>query len=245
MLVVNADDFGLCHGVNRGIIAAHENGIVTSTSLMVRWPDAVEAADYARAHAKLGVGLHVDLGEWIYRGGEWAPLYQVVPPDDPPAVAAEVERQLADFRRLVGRDPTHLDSHQHAHREGPLRTIAEKLAGRLGVPLRHVTPGVRYCGDFYGQTAEGEPLPERVSADALIRCVETLGAVTQPRSPEVVELACHPGFDTDGVETVYSAERALEVQALCHPGVRVAVDRLGIHLVKFDEAPLAAAPTKT
>jgi len=43
-LIVNADDFGQSQGVNRGVIAAHEHGIVTSASLMVRWPAAIEAA---------------------------------------------------------------------------------------------------------------------------------------------------------------------------------------------------------
>ena len=47
-LVVNADDFGLSPGVNEGILEAHANGIVTSTSLMVlerASDDAVRAAD--------------------------------------------------------------------------------------------------------------------------------------------------------------------------------------------------------
>ena len=44
ILVVNADDFGQSEGVNRGIIEAHTNGIVTSASLMVRWPAAREAS---------------------------------------------------------------------------------------------------------------------------------------------------------------------------------------------------------
>ena len=39
-LIVNADDFGQSHSVNSGIIAAYEGGIVTSASLMVRWPAA-------------------------------------------------------------------------------------------------------------------------------------------------------------------------------------------------------------
>jgi len=37
-LIVNADDFGQSPGINRGIIKAHADGIVTSVSLMVRWP---------------------------------------------------------------------------------------------------------------------------------------------------------------------------------------------------------------
>jgi len=51
-LIVNADDFGQSTGINRGIIEAHERGVVTSASLMVRWPAAIDAAQYAREHAK-------------------------------------------------------------------------------------------------------------------------------------------------------------------------------------------------
>ena len=60
-LIVNADDFGQSHGINEGIIAAHEKGIVTSASLMVRYPAASEAASYAQKNPRLSVGLHVDL----------------------------------------------------------------------------------------------------------------------------------------------------------------------------------------
>jgi predicted glycoside hydrolase/deacetylase ChbG (UPF0249 family) len=62
-LIVNADDFGLTSGVNAGIARAHEEGILTSASLMVRWPAAAEAAAYAARTPGLSVGLHVDLGE--------------------------------------------------------------------------------------------------------------------------------------------------------------------------------------
>ena len=50
-LIVNADDFGQSAGINEGIIRCHERGIVTSASLMVRWPHAAAAAEYARTLA--------------------------------------------------------------------------------------------------------------------------------------------------------------------------------------------------
>ena len=71
VLVVNADDFGRSPGVNAGIADTHERGIVTSTSLMVRWPAAEQAAAYARQTPTLAVGLHADLGEWARRDGAW------------------------------------------------------------------------------------------------------------------------------------------------------------------------------
>ena len=155
-LIVNADDFGLSFGVNQGIIEAFEHGIVTSTSLMVNWIGAEEAAAYARKHPNLSLGLHLDLGEWAYRDGEWVTLYEEVPLDDATVVADEVARQLASFRFFLGKDPTHIDSHQHVHREEPAQSVVTTIARELSIPLRHFNSSVSYCGNFYGQMAEGE-----------------------------------------------------------------------------------------
>jgi hopanoid biosynthesis associated protein HpnK len=57
-LIVNADDFGLSPEVNAGIIRAHRDGILRSASLMVAEPAARAAADLARDHPALDVGLH-------------------------------------------------------------------------------------------------------------------------------------------------------------------------------------------
>ncbi|MEP6911084.1 MAG: ChbG/HpnK family deacetylase, partial [Actinomycetota bacterium] len=135
-LIVNADDFGRSPGVNDGVIACHENGILTSASLMVRWPAAGEAAAYARASSRLSLGLHVDLSEWTVEDGEWRPLYERVVEDDELAVEAEIRGQLASFRELARRDPTHVDGHQHVQREEPVKSLLIRLAGELGVPLR-------------------------------------------------------------------------------------------------------------
>ena len=55
-LIVNADDFGLSHGVNRGVTQAHAAGIVTSTSLMVYGSAASEAAAYSRRQRNFSTG---------------------------------------------------------------------------------------------------------------------------------------------------------------------------------------------
>ena len=235
-LIVNADDFGLSEGVNRGIIRAHERGILTSASLMVRYPAAAEAARCARAHPRLSVGLHLDLAEWVYRNYEWVPRYQVVPPDDKAALAAEIKRQLDDFRRLVGKAPTHLDSHQHAHRNEPVLTLLTQAAQQLGVPLRSFTPRVQYCGDFYGQTGEGEPYPEGISLEGLLKTIENLPA-------GITELGCHPGED-EHLDSVYRTERMQEVEVLCHPQVRAALESNGITLCSFADLPPLDSPSE-
>ncbi len=226
-LIVNADDFGRSPGVNQGIIEAHERGIVTSASLMVRWPAAAEAAAYSRGHPKLSLGLHIDLGEWVYRDETWVALYEVVPLDDITAVADEVDRQLAAFRALLGKDPTHIDSHQHVHRSEPVHSVLVEIARKLAVPLRQYSPEVRYCGNFYGQTAKGLSLPGVTSVEGLINILSAL-----PQG--VTELGCHPGLGSD-VDSMYRSERVEEVKVLCDPMVQKAIAAEAIGLCSFGD----------
>jgi predicted glycoside hydrolase/deacetylase ChbG (UPF0249 family) len=224
ILIVNADDFGRASGINRGVIRACEQGIVTSASLMVRWPAAEEAAAYARQHSTLDLGLHFDFGEWSYVDGEWQPVYEVVELSDPCAVEREALAQLGKFRRLIGAGPTHLDSHQHVHRHEPARSVLIDLARKLGVPLRH-NCGISYCGEFYGQDADGTSLPERLTVAFLLEILARLAA-----GP--TELCCHPG-DEEALNTMYCRERARELNILCDPAVRMAIAREGITLTSF------------
>jgi predicted glycoside hydrolase/deacetylase ChbG (UPF0249 family) len=224
-LIVTADDFGRSPGINEGVAESHERGIVTSASLMVCFAAAETAASYARAHPHLSVGLHVDLSEWTTRKGEWRPLYERVAEGDERAVAAEIDAQLAAFRELLGRDPTHLDAHQHAHRGEPAKSILLELASKLGVPLRDYNTRIRYSGSFYGQTAQGEPLPEAISVDGLLATLSEL-------PPGTTELGCHPAAVED-FESMYLVERLEEVHTLCDPRIAEALAAAQIKLLSF------------
>ena len=219
-LVVNADDFGRSAGVNEGVLRAHDQGIVTSASLMVRWPTSADAAGQARDRPGFGLGLHLDLGEWLCAGGEWKPVYRVCG-DARDEVEREVAVQLDRFHELVGRSPTHLDSHQHVHLHEPVRSILQLHAEALGIPLRQVTPGFVYRGEFYGQTATGTPYPEGITSQ---RLVELIGGV----GPGVTEIACHPGTREAHPWSVYAVERERELAALCDPVVAAAVASAGV-----------------
>jgi chitin disaccharide deacetylase len=224
-LIVNADDFGRSPGINRGVLECHDHGVVTSASLMTVWPASQEAADAAKARPSLSVGLHFDLGEWFYRNGSWECTYLRAAPDDEEAVEAELRRQLRVFRRLVGRDPSHLDSHQHVHREEPARTVVVRLGEELGVPVRHESLHVEYRGDFFGQSRKGEAMHAALSLDALVRLIDSLPAGR-------TELGCHPGY-ADDLSTAYGRERALEVATLCNRAVRDELSQRAIRLVSF------------
>jgi len=226
-LIVNADDFGQSEGINRGIVQAHDRGIVTSGSLMVRWPAAVAAAAWAREHPRFSVGLHLDFGEWAFRMGEWTPLYHVMDVDDLESVSREVGRQCQMFLELMGRPPTHVDSHQHVHMREPARAIVAERARALGVPLRGCSDTIRYCGSFYGQTGSGDPLLELIRVPALVALLRDL-------SPGTTELGCHPGFGVES-NTMYAREREHEVETLSDPAVRSALDDFGIMLCSFSD----------
>ena len=196
---------------------------------MVRWPAAGAAADYSHRHSELSLGLHVDLAEWTCRGGSWSVLYQVVSADDPAAITRETNAQLERFRDLTGRDPTHIDSHQHIHREEPSHSAIASIARSLGLPLRHYDKGIHYCGNFYGQTPKGSPCPEFLSVESLIEIIRTLPS-------GVSELACHPGLDND-LESMYASERTQEVRTLCDPRVGQAIASEKIRLCSFEDVP--------
>ena len=225
-LIVNADDLGQCEGINRGIVAARVHGIVTSASLMVRWPDAARGAREA-SDAGIGLGLHLDLGEWAFRDGDWVQLYDVVDLQDGSAVRDEIARQLNGFVALVGLPPTHIDSHQHVHQRDSIKPFVMAAAEVLAVPVRGCDPRVRHCGGFYGQTGEGDPLPDQIAVESLLGMLSEL--------PDgVTELGCHPGFDV-ALDTMYRSERVTEVATLCDERVRKAIDAFDIRLCTFED----------
>ncbi|HKC47726.1 MAG TPA: ChbG/HpnK family deacetylase [Gemmatimonadales bacterium] len=215
LLIVNADDFGASPGTNRGILEAHQNGIVTSTSLLVAGTASAGAAELAAGAPELSVGLHADLDGV-----------------DPQQIGDALERQLERFEALMSAAPTHLDTHHDTHRHPRAYPAVVEFARRHGLRLRgHAR--IRVCTKFYGQWG-GETHAEQISVAGLERVLADIEDL-------VTELTCHPGYPDTALRTSYNAERELEVRTLCDPAAREVVARLGFHLTSFHELPGVAA----
>ena len=153
-LVLNADDFGLDPAVNAAIARAHTAGSLTSASLLVTAPHAAAAVAFAKAHPRLGVGIHLCLVQGTATDG--SPL-----PTSPFAlsaqltlsgrrrdfIAAELRAQVERFL-ATGLTPTHLDTHQHTHIDPRVQRIVARLAREHGIafvraPIEPLMPALR------------------------------------------------------------------------------------------------------
>jgi predicted glycoside hydrolase/deacetylase ChbG (UPF0249 family) len=154
-LIVNADDLGWTEGVNRGIAAAHRNGIVTSASLLANGAAFASSVALARSTPGLGVGVHLNLTDGApvaprelvaslvnaageFEGGPEGLLLRIAKRD---VALREVEQEWdaqIEKVREAGIQPTHLDGHKHVHMLPGLLEIALRLAKRHGVGAMRV-----------------------------------------------------------------------------------------------------------
>ena len=151
-LIVNADDFGLTPGVNRGIADLYRAGALSSTTLMANGAAFEDAVSLLKRLPGIGVGCHVVLVDG-------APLslptqiQTLLGPDRRrlrPSLAAfaraallgqldeaEIEREAsAQVTRLLeaGIRPTHLDTHKHTHLFPAVLRPLLRVAERFEIP---------------------------------------------------------------------------------------------------------------
>jgi chitin disaccharide deacetylase len=151
-LVVNADDLGLTMGVNDGIFAAHDRGILTSASLLANAPATIDAIDRARRRPSLGIGAHLTLidgapmlapnrvSTLVEENGRFRATWtsfllaclrgRLALDEAERELGAQIDRIRADGIRL-----THLDAHKHVHAFPPLFAAVVRLAIRFDIPV--------------------------------------------------------------------------------------------------------------
>jgi hopanoid biosynthesis associated protein HpnK len=153
-LIINADDFGLTQGVNRGIVEAHRDGIVTSSTLMANGQAFDDAIQCARSTSRLSVGCHVVLvdGLPVLGGRKTSTLSDAKAGDgrfyeslssmavratlgrvDADEIEAEVTAQIRKLQ-AAGIVVSHLDTHKHTHIFPRVLRPLLRAARACGVP---------------------------------------------------------------------------------------------------------------
>lgn len=247
-LIVNADDFGYSESVSIGIMRAHRDGIVTATTLMTNAPHTAGAATLARATPSLDVGVHLVLtfnrptGDisrcrtLVDEDGKFLRPNELLTRDiDRDDALNECRAQYQKARELLGREPTHLDTHHWVHDHPALEWAVGALAHETGAAARIHSDeqrdrlrarGVR-TPDHFVREFQHEGKVGVDSLLALLARLATQGGVT--------ELMCHPGEPDEGLakRSGYARERATELATLTDPRVRAAVEERGITLATF------------
>ena len=159
LLIINADDFGMCHAINAAILRSLRDGIVCSTTVMAPCPWALHAMQALKNNPEVPFGIHLTVicDPAHYR---WGPLtcrekvpslvdeagyfysYERMPEFLAHVRLGELE---AEFRAQIdtvlatGLRPTHLD--WHSLRGDGMTTIFQlmlRLAKDYGLALRAV-----------------------------------------------------------------------------------------------------------
>ncbi|MFH9611367.1 ChbG/HpnK family deacetylase [Streptomyces sp. NPDC017448] len=235
LLVVNADDYGLSEGISRGILRAHDAGVVTSVSVLAVGPAVARSVAWLRERPALGVGAHLavvgedppllsarEVPTLVGRSGSFRPGWRAFMRA---AVAgrvdmADVEREFrAQLDRLVdgfGLALSHLDTHQHLHLYPPVARIVARLAAERGIGAvrvpRSAAPGPRgWVIRHWSRALTSRLEVAQLAFPQAYGGLDEAGELTLPRLEALVgTLARGPA----GV-----------IEVNCHPGEPTAKDR--------------------
>ena len=264
LLILNADDLAMAHSEDAASLAALDQKIITSATVMVPCPWFPEAAAYAKAHPGADLGLHLTLtSEW--EGFFWGPVaprdkvrslvdangyfYSSVEELVKHAKPKEVEREIrAQIQRAkaMGLEPTHLDSHMHALYAVPeLFKVFQKVARENRLPIR-MARNERDFQKVLSLVAPGDPIPDAIFSptpevpaaawkDYYINVVKNL-------QPGVAEIFVHLAHDDAEMQAVTvnhpdwgSAWRQRDLDAISSPEFRKALDDNHVILIGWKQ----------
>jgi chitin disaccharide deacetylase len=237
-LIINADDFGFTRDVNTGIVEAHRNGVLTSTTLMANGDAFDHAVQLARETPSLDIGCHLVLvqGRSLVTGRE-------LPASPGGVIAALVARHLdvygelrAQVEKILGAGirPTHLDSHKHTHIVPAIFRQIVRLAEEFKIPYVRRLPfariylgsraNIRMTDHFLGYRLTGS-----LTEHSFARALSSLRDGT-------TEFMCHPGYlgpELAAAPTRLKQSRVRELEALTSPRIRDLIASEGIQLLNF------------
>lgn len=221
-LIINADDYGLSQGVCLGILKAHRDGILTSTTCMMNMENIEEYLTWAKGYPDLGLGVHLNITvgkpltkvSFIDEFGNFKSrdTYKNREPIvNQKELYQEWKAQIEKFIQIVGHKPTHLDSHHHVHLLKSNIDVVLKLAHEYNLPIRQDTylqqdfEPVYFEELFYNQDATFEMIDTIIHKDV-----------------EIFELMCHPAMIDWKLYQIssYNLKRAHELEILCSQKIK-------------------------
>ena len=252
-LIFNADDFGYTRDINDGIVQAHREGVLTSTTLMANGREFGHAVTLAHATPSLDIGVHLVLvGGVSVVTGKLLPKSPAYLPGALLTGSVKLESELrAQIEKVIaaGLRPTHLDTHKHTHLLPQVFRAVVRLAAEFEIPYVRLPldPTVRIAGlaptnatSIYKSLARrcsvsftdnflGFHLTGRLTEVALLQALAKLPA-------GVTEFMCHPGLLTEelaAAPTRLKESRQRELEALVSPRVREFIRESAIQLRPF------------
>ena len=213
LVIMTADDLGLCHAANTGVAEAMDRGLVTSASILMPAPWSKEAAVTYRG-GDVGVSLAITAEHELLRfgpithapsllggdGGFASSVTDALDHADLDEVRRECRAQL-ERAILMGFDVTHLASHHSAlvtrpeffdivlelavEYQLPLRLVSGPLASNLGFPARDLA------------REAGVVVPDRFIDTAGVGLRHGLERVLEDLGDGVTEIVVHPASDTE------------------------------------------------
>lgn len=255
-IIINADDFGLCQGVNDAVLKAHTEGILTSTTIMANMPAANQAVEIAKKIPTLGVGVHLNLyegppvskdpcvkcllatdGQFKYSVARLSLLSLAIH-----KFRKAIETELAAQIQWVidkGISPTHLDSHKHIHNFPAIFTIVCKLAKRFDISA------VRHSYEPKQLSRSPWPLP-RQGGKKEARLVRTMARINKIQDTGLLKTdallgIAHTGkMDTNFLKAVTLYNTAATTEIMTHPGYPQGFDKCRTFLIKQRQHELDA-----
>jgi hopanoid biosynthesis associated protein HpnK len=235
-IIVNADDFGLSPGINRGILSGFNDGILTSTTMLANLPAFDDAVDVARDNPDLPVGVHLSLlwgppvtdaakipslvdrsGDLLRSAGQLAARHYTGRLD-----VDEIEREFTNQIRKVkdaGLRPTHVDTHKHIHglplvRRALIKVVREQGIERVRLP--------REQGPLRKRDRTALPWKARVKRrliGSLCRHAEReLHAAGIRTTDHFVGIAHTARLDTAALAGILQSLEEGVTEIMCHPG---------------------------
>ncbi len=261
VLILNADDFGMCHDQNEGVMTGLKEGVFTSSTILVTCPWFEEAADFARNNPDADLGVHLTLtAEWdsykwgpvlgrravpslVDEGGYlWQTVAQVYEHARLDQAEAELREQI-EKALAAGIDVTHLDSHMGTLQlRADYHEIYARLAAEYRVPIRLASRrrmGSEGMGAILAQLdASGVVTPDHLVFNGPPMVSETESYWTnliRTLKPGLTEILCHPAIARDELRTCArdAMQREADFQYFTSDKPRQLIKDEGVEMVGF------------